>query len=452
MSSSHSSPYQKIRQYRQSREELRPFLSPPSPGEQELSTSPRAPRTPRPWGRTSRELSRDLVPPPESGPQFTLTGPSTSPSNASANAEKHHSISATSTSSNNAEPDEPPPWDRSVDVYWTGQTFGPNEQVRNDVRAFQYNSVRLAGESSILSREEAMKRCDESCEEDTPKSPASIGKRALRPPKQRKDVSRKDNCGYTKLPDRVRFMITKLVVESYDSGKAIRLNSPSFFDPIWPVNHAAEGEHYWSTDYFDSLKKVLTLLKGYTSICFAMRVDFMTTLLLTRRFHLILSPFVTENSQPAAVLWMDRFGPVMKWITLEIDMTKLGGHWNPSSAGLDKSKSLERVGKLVEKFAERQLTRHGGTTLQSLVILVRRYYGNRPVVETTDDPSKRPSTTSPNPNTPTNPPAMTPQAVKGVPYCADSHLSILDPIKKLQGMVDTLCIIGASKAYVSQLV
>ncbi|KAK3317811.1 hypothetical protein B0T19DRAFT_298581 [Cercophora scortea] len=482
MSSSHSSPYQKIQQYRQSRGGAKPLLSPPSSGEQELSTSPKASRKPRPWGRSSRDLSRDQVPPPEGGPQFTLTGPSTSSNSANPDAEKHHSVSASSTSSNHAEPDEPPPWDRSVDVYWTDQTVPLDEEAQRDFHAFQYNSVRLAGESSILSREEAMKWYDDSCEEDTPKSPKSIGKRAVRPPKQRKDVSRKDNCSYTLLPNRVRFMITKLVVESYNSGKAIRLNSPSFFDPIWPVNHAAEGEHYWSTDYFDSLQKVLTLLKGYTSVCFTMRVDFMTTLLLTRRFHLILSPFVTENSQPAAVLWMDKFGPLMKWITLEIDMTKLGGHWNPSSAGLDKSKSLERVGKLVEKFVERQLTRHGGTTLQSLVVLVRRYYGNRPVLETdslstkSDEneqpgkdsggkpspltpaqesesgPSRRPSKLSPNPDTLTGPSSMTPQPAKGVPYCADSHLVVLDPIKKLRGTIDTLCIIGASKAYVSQVV
>jgi hypothetical protein len=69
----------------------------------------------------------------------------------------------------------------------------------------------------------------------------------------------------------------------------------------------------------------------------------------------------------------------MKWITLEIDLSKLGGNWHPSATHMDMTKNLNRVRTLIANFSERQLTRHGGTTIQSLVILVRRFYGYRPL-------------------------------------------------------------------------
>ena len=39
-----------------------------------------------------------------------------------------------------------------------------------------------------------------------------------------------------------------------------------------------------------------------------------------------------------------------------------------------------------------------------------------------------------------------------VRYCADAHLSVLDPIMKLEGVVDSLCIVGASREYAHRLI
>lgn len=266
-------------------------------------------------------------------------------------------------------PEDRPPWDRSVDIVWRRRLATLDSAEWDDELAFQENYGRLANQSA-----------------STPTASPLFGKN---PPSwyRQRELSRKDNTPYFALPDRVRFIITKYVLAGHDSGKPIRLNSPSFLDPIWPVNPipssdgAASDSRIWSTEHFDSLKKVLVLLRSYTTVCFAMRIDFMTALFLTRRFHVVYSPFVSDLVQPAATLFMDEFGSLMKLITLEVDLSRLGGSWEPAAEKMDMTKSVDRVRALVTRFAHTQLERRGVTTIQSLVILVRRYYGYRHSVE-----------------------------------------------------------------------
>ncbi|KAK3346605.1 hypothetical protein B0T25DRAFT_282026 [Lasiosphaeria hispida] len=364
--------------------------------------------------------------------------------------------STSSNSSTSSMLDDPPPWDRSVDVVWNRRISTEDKMEWDDELAFQENCVRLAGESAILFRDGSSSSSDS--------QEGVLGTRKWVGAGKRAEVSGKDNGPYFKLPDRVRFMIAKHIVGSHDSGKAIRMNSPSFLEPIWPVNHAgAESERMWSTEYFDSLRKVLALLRGYTAVCFAMRIDILTTLFLTRRFHVAYSPFVTMATQPAAVLFMDRFGPLMKWITLEVDLSRLGGHWHPSAACMDMDKNLVRVRTLLASFAERQLTRTGASTVQSLVVLVRRYYGFRPLLERTARGSKdsERANLGDKPNESEQVARFEEDGEDAVlvrtdeartPYCSDKHLSVLDPIMLLEGLVDSLCIVGTNKAYAHQLI
>ncbi|KAK0725223.1 hypothetical protein B0H67DRAFT_124495 [Lasiosphaeris hirsuta] len=400
-----------------------------------------------------RKLRKDS---PDS-PSGFLRSPLTPRNNrASFSSSGPESTSASSNSSVGSMLDDPPPWDRSVDVVWNRRLPTQDKMEWDDELAFQENCVRLAGESTILFRDGSSGSSDsQEGMLGTSKWPRA-GKRA--------EVSRKDNGPYFKLPDRVRFMIAKHIVGSHDSGKAIRMNSPTFLEPIWPVNHAGtEGERVWSTEYFDSLGKVLALLRGYTAVCFAMRIDILTTLFLTRRFHVVYSPFVTMTTQPAAVLFMDRFGHLMKWITLEVDLSRLGGHWHSSAACMDMGKNLVRVRTLIASFAERQLTRTGAAKIQSLVVLVRRYYGYRPLLEQTARGSKESERVNLGDKSneseqvirfeddEDNTILARPDEAR-TPYCSDRHLSVLDPIMLLEGLVDSLCIVGANKAYARQLI
>ncbi|KAK4159421.1 hypothetical protein QBC43DRAFT_361966, partial [Cladorrhinum sp. PSN259] len=285
---------------------------------------------------------------------------------------------------------EPPPWDRSVEVTWKRRiATKPDKVLYDDELCFQENVTRLREEriardpirASIrkarsTSRDTNNNNDTDSLDKEYPRisSISTSGSQHRQPSKKR--------CLYFLLPDSVRFKITKFVLSAHFSidpskQKAIRLNSVSYLEPIWPVHNPRSKQKFWTCEYFDSLQSVLAPLCKYMNTCYDMRVDFLSALFLTRRFHVVFSPFVTERTQPAATLFLDAYGPLMKWITLEVDYTKLGGHWHRSALWMDQGSCLVRVKELVERFAERQGTRYGGVNIQSFALLVRRYYGFR---------------------------------------------------------------------------
>lgn len=94
---------------------------------------------------------------------------------------------------------------------------------------------------------------------------------------------------------------------------------------------------------------------------------------------MVYSPYVTARLQPAAVGFVQRFGGFMKWITLEVDLSRLGGSGHPSAGEMRMERALERVKGLVEGFVEAHEGRE--STIDSLVVLVRRFYGCRLPVE-----------------------------------------------------------------------
>lgn len=347
-------------------------------------------------------------------------------------------------------PGDLPPWNRSVDVIWRRRILTRDAIERDDELAFEGNSTRLAAQAA--SPPPSHFRAGH----DTPSRHAHVSR----------NIEDKGNAPYFALPDRVRFLVIKSVLAELDSGKAIRLNSSSFLDPVWPVNHATRGPgggRIWSTEYFDSLGKVLTMLRSYTSVSFAMRVDVLTALFLTRRFHVVYSPFVTELTQPAAVLYMERFGAFMKWITVEVDLSRLGGNCHPSAGNMDMTKNLERVKALVKGFSEQQMKSRGFSRIQSLVVLVRRYYGFRPNGEegtqeprllghSSDDDDVAIGFDDDDDELPPQAPATSPTPPGRIPYCSDDHLSVLDPLLDLEGLVDGLCIVGTDKAYAHKLI
>jgi hypothetical protein len=214
------------------------------------------------------------------------------------------------------------------------------------------------------------------------------------------------------------------------------MNNPYFLHDAWPVNRLGKPKE-WSTDYFDSVESVLSPLGSYTSVCSAMRADVLATLFLTRRFHVVYALGVTGTLQPAATKYMDRYGPLMAYVTLEVDFTRLGGSWKPEAANLDGLAGLRGVRALVERFVERQLAGRQGIALRDLRVLVRRYYGFRPASMSSSASSSHP-----------------PEKAAATPYTPDEHISyVLDPLKRLDGSrIDALTFSGTSKSYALELV
>ncbi|KAL2268782.1 hypothetical protein VTJ83DRAFT_3628 [Remersonia thermophila] len=225
---------------------------------------------------------------------------------------------------------------------------------------------------------------------------------------------------YFQLPNTIRLHIMRQLLKSHGLIKPIRMNSHVFLRSAWPVT-TVQSDDTGSADYFESLEHVLTAIQAYTSVCAAMRADVLATLFLVGRFHVVFSPFMSPATQPAATKYMDRYGPLIARITLEVDFTKLSGGKHPEAVRCDPRPSLARLRSLVETFVDAQLTRQG-PRLGHLRILVRRYRC---------DEAERTGATH-----------LTP----------DAHVEyVLSPIKCLGGHVTRLTIIGGCDAIVSSL-
>ncbi|KAK4225424.1 hypothetical protein QBC38DRAFT_264412 [Podospora fimiseda] len=370
---------------------------------------------------------------------------------------------------------EPPPWDRSVEVTWKRRiATRPDKVLYDDELSFQENVTRLKKERIAPDPIRASIRKSNRSSDTTVTNNSNNntnGDRYLRMGSISTGSSsqqchrKKKQCLYFLLPDSVRFKIIKYVLSKHfsidpDQQKAIRLNSVNYLEPIWPVH--TSGQKFWTTEYFDSLQSVLAPLCGYMNTCYDMRVDFLSALFLTRRFHVVFSPFVTERTQPAATLFLDTYGPLMKWITLEVDYSKLGGHWHRSALWMDQGNCLTRVAELVDRFAERQATRYEGVNIQSFALLVRRYYGfrvgvtRRRVVERVverkeEEDVKGKGKAVDAPSSPVEPTVVRQEIEELIPYTDDKHLDILYPLKKLGMHVDSFIIVGATKNFANDL-
>ncbi|KAL2151205.1 hypothetical protein VTH82DRAFT_6303 [Thermothelomyces myriococcoides] len=109
-----------------------------------------------------------------------------------------------------------------------------------------------------------------------------------------------------------------------------------------------------------------------------MRADVLAALFLTRRFHVVYSPYMGSCTQPAATQYMNKYGSLMASVTLEVDFTKLAGSWRPEAVRLDGLRGLNSVKRLVETFVQNQLNRRNNNPIRDLRVLVKRYHGFRP--------------------------------------------------------------------------
>ncbi|KAK4121930.1 hypothetical protein N657DRAFT_577098, partial [Parathielavia appendiculata] len=245
------------------------------------------------------------------------------------------------------------------------------------------------------------------------------------------------NRPYFRLPNHIRFKIMEHTLASQNPHhKPIRMNHPRFLCEAWPVNRPP-GAKIWSEDYFDSLQSVLSSLRNYTSVCPAMRADVLATLFLTRRFHVVYSPYVTRELEMAATYYMDRYGPLMASITLEVDFTKLGGGSEPEAVNSKLDSSFQRVKQLVERFVWSQLT-HRRTAIRDLRVLVRRYHGHRPQPPTSPKTTKHRVTEKKTGKPPTTTTTLT-EPFPPMPSTADALVSnTLAPLKSLGPLVQTL--------------
>lgn len=283
--------------------------------------------------------------------------------------------------------------------------------------------------------------------------------------------NRKKRFRYFDLPDKIRFEIVRHIIADSHSEKPVLLNGKRQAHPAWP------------DDAFVTLWSVLGPLQTYLWASPGMRADIMVTLLLTRSFHVIYSPFVKEKSSPLATQWLMRYLHMMQDVRLELDMTKLGfGHsWESTML----SNQLPAIGDLVWNFTEKMLTRdEKNNALGRLTVHCRRYFGYRQgknPLEGNEDAYRYPLPGSDkndpralnlcedgspyNPNQPWNynrqAPSLPPSAknpysghrrhhadrLYRVPYVNERQLSVADSLRKLVGRVETIRMVGFSEQW-----
>lgn len=196
-----------------------------------------------------------------------------------------------------------------------------------------------------------------------------------------------------RLPDRVRYMIAKYLVPDRADMMPIKLNNGMrLYQPVWPAV------------YFDDLADVLRSVRDYTSVCWAMRADILVTILNTRRFHVVLSPFSTPTFDPLAYHWFGKYAGYIQHLTIELDFSKLGFAADPAAANLkplvtkmaprmeeyakaQRKRGIQQelllnasefFGKQEREVASRVGGRGGLSTVHSLTVAARRYFGERP--------------------------------------------------------------------------
>jgi hypothetical protein len=184
-----------------------------------------------------------------------------------------------------------------------------------------------------------------------------------------RDMDSEIEAGYFLLPPEIRFRICQYVLgDEVWNFRPVALTDPRFDQDAWPPTHF--------TDPAGALESVWP----YMSVCFDMYADMAVTFLMECRFHVTFSPFVGRRLNPLATNWLETHGRYMQHIILEVDMTRLGS--NTGAGASELRIDTANITGLVEQFVGGQLRRRGRrkrhSTLRSLVLLGRRFYGERP--------------------------------------------------------------------------
>lgn len=269
---------------------------------------------------------------------------------------------------------------------------------------------------------------------------------------------------YFDLDSSIRFQIMHKLLENYLPQKFVLLNGQRQAAPAWPPNE------------FASLWDVLGPLQNYLTACPRLRADVMVTVLMTQPFHVIFSPFVKPNTQPLPTKWLFNYAQYMQNVRVEVDLTKLG--FGPNWDSTSMSTKLREIGNLVWVFAEEMEKRDPETNPMTLLtIYCRRYFGYRqgrnpfqgdlemyrfPLIGGEEE-GHGPKVNKGLPRYYGRPTASLPPSASHpyskqrlhhtagpdrVPYLHEGHMSVFHPLRRLQGRVWIVRMVGLSEKWV----
>lgn len=254
-----------------------------------------------------------------------------------------------------------------------------------------------------------------------------------------REHGRKRTCaprGYFALPSALRFGIWKHVMESDPNDRPVALTIAHWNKDVW-----RQGE-------FLTLQQATKDLQSCFKVSFQFRADALLSFLMEKRFHITYSPCIRPLLNPIATKWVEKYSPYMQDIALEIVLTEYRFGMNPSAHLLaPATTNLER---LIENFVHAQLKRQSTSTLKSLVVLCRRFYGKRQAYSRTHSAEisggRKHISTRNLRNF-----GLILETDESF-YCPNNYLAICDPIKKLRGLIDSVRVCGFSQPYTFSLI
>lgn len=236
-------------------------------------------------------------------------------------------------------------------------------------------------------------------------------------------ITENDQNPLLRLPETIRRAIWAQVLDDNSrplaSGQGPR---PVRLQPFNP-----HLRRLWLPDGFQSTEELFSSSEGALGTCFAMRTELLAYILTTHRFHLLFSPYTTAAVCPNLFHWIRTYGHLMRFVTIELDLSRLGLGSSPAAARLRTG--ARNVNEAMRYWVDIQVASRMGP-INELVLLARRYHGIRPRDDTTNDSDDD----------------------KPRPYCsADVDYAAASPITQLQGKISTLRIVGFNSSTTNHL-
>lgn len=276
-----------------------------------------------------------------------------------------------------------PAWDREVDIVFcripVSSTIiqGPESSNASETRSAESSNITETDAETESPRPDSDARADtEPCpqrQEQDRLSADQTFRRAVTALYQRgrqSDINRANkNFFPCSLPDNVRHRIWDYVMSDDPDKAQIPIRTQSF-EPFY--------RGVWEDTNFQSIQKLLLPCAGALRTSAAMRAEVLAYLLTTRRFHFVFSPYVTRNISPQMFHWIDHYSHLMEYMTVEIDLSKLGFGADPDAASLRWG--LQLILGSIRQLVAAQLEKRT-IPLDTLVVIARRYHGRRLAVE-----------------------------------------------------------------------
>jgi hypothetical protein len=164
------------------------------------------------------------------------------------------------------------------------------------------------------------------------------------------------------LPLRARFRIYDFITESERTKRKKVVLSP-----------VSSVKGYWQDDHFIEPAEVFRIIGNLSRACFQLRREILSYYCSQFHFHVTFNCFCNPGTAPIIMKWLSKYAKSIQYLTVEIDLTRLGGNFK--NKAVDLGDTHQKLTELFELLILWLTDRDG--SVQSLHVMCRRYEGYR---------------------------------------------------------------------------